>query len=159
MATNPTAPIVTLEMLAATSTTPNGGPRTTGRVQHLVVRPATADDLPAINVVLESCHLAMVDDLSPTVLVAVRDNTIVGCIQAINTRPCGLIMLMAVLPAYRHGRTALKLIEAAELTLRLQGCPAWQCLVRGDRHEWMETIRAWGATETDRNMRVFRKEL
>ena len=133
---------------------------------RLVIRPATLADLPALQHICRVCDLARGMDLSdfvPVPLVAVRQMAdraeVIGLIQAIAGRPTGIIGLLGVLPEHRGSRAAFELVKAAELALRLVGCPTWIALIDGTQTDWMATIEKYGATLTNNHISVFRKDL
>ncbi len=154
MTARPTAPPVTREMLAAPTTTPNGGPRS-APVARILVRPAragNADDLAGIQHVAKVCGLMLGldhNDWSPIVLVAERAGQIIGVVQALPAKPAAIVTVLGVLPEFRGSRAGYDLIKGAELALRLVGCRAWVAYARMDLEEWQATIKKWGAHESE----------
>ena len=133
---------------------------------RLVIRPATLADLPALKHICRVCDLARGMDLSdfvPVPLVAVRQTAdraeVIGLVQAVAGRPTGIIGLLGVLPEHRGSRAAFELVKAAELALRLVGCPTWIALIDGVQTEWRQTLEKWGATCTNDHIAVYRRDL
>ena len=117
----------------------------------MIVRPARADDIPAIVEIVERCGLG-VDGLeysqwSGIVLVAVRQSEVVGFVSALPAKPYAVITEIGVLPEHQKGRACTELIKAMELALRLAGCSAWAGYV-GDVRGLDEAMKTWGAEST-----------
>jgi N-acetylglutamate synthase-like GNAT family acetyltransferase len=117
----------------------------------MTIRPATAEDLPAIQTIVTRCGLAAegLDYSAWTgiVLVAVRQGEVVGFLSALPGKPYAVITEMGVLPEHQKGRACRMLIESVELILRHLGCPAWAGYV-GDTRGIDSLLKQWGATST-----------
>jgi len=117
----------------------------------MIVRPARQEDIPAIIEIVERCGLR-IDGLdyskwSGVVLVAVRQDQIVGFISALPGSPYGVITEIGVLPEYQKGRACHKLMESMELLLRSLGMAAWAGYV-GDIRGLDDSMKKIGAEST-----------
>ncbi len=117
----------------------------------MIVRPARQEDIPAIVEIIERCGLG-VEGLDYTqwsgiTLVAVRQEQIVGFVNALPGAPYGIIREIGVLPEHQKGRACAKLMESVELMLRSVGCRAWAGYV-GDTRGLDDLMKTWGAEST-----------
>ncbi len=127
----------------------------------MIVRPATKEDLPAITTILERCELAMagVDYTNWTgwLLVAERQEQVIGLVHVIPSKPYAIVGEFGVLPEFQKGRAAHKLIEAAELMMRVSGYTEWCAFVGNDRNGFHETVQSWGAVLSGEGKSYWRK--
>ena len=117
----------------------------------MIVRPAKPSDLPFIADIIDRCELATegIDytDWSGVLLVAERQEEVVGFISCLPGKPYAVITEMGVLPAHQKGRAAVKLWESMELLLRTMGVKTWAAWV-GEKREVNETMTKLGAVCT-----------
>jgi len=129
----------------------------------MIVRPATKDDLPAILDVMDRCQLAMEDvnysNWSGWLLLAVRQSQIIGLIHVLPAQPYCMIQEFGVLPEFQGGRAAHKLIEAAELMMRVSGYSEWCAFVGNDKNGFHETMQSWGAIASGGDGKAYRRKL
>jgi len=114
----------------------------------MIVRPARQEDIPAIVEIVERCGLG-VDGLdyskwTGVVLVAVRQNEIIGFVSALAGAPYAVITEIGVLPEHQKSRACAKLLESMELILRSLGVPAWAGYVGSKREDVQDMIDRWG---------------
>ncbi len=117
----------------------------------MIVRPARQEDLPAIVEIVERCGLG-VDGLdyaawTGVTLVAIRQEQIVGFVNALPGAPYAVIREIGVLPEHQKSRACSKLMESIELILRSMGCVAWAGYV-GEVRGLSSTLKTWGAEST-----------
>ena len=109
----------------------------------MIVRPAQAQDLPAIVSIVERCNIGAegidYSQWTGIVLVAVRQAQIVGFISAMPGKPYAIITEIGVLPEHQKGRACHMLIKSMELLLRYLGCPAWAAYVR-EKNTMMRSV-------------------
>jgi len=113
----------------------------------VIVRPAQAKDLAYVAKILTECEIADGQDMTEftgILLVAERGGEVIGFAQAIPAKPIAFFALLAVLPAHRKTRAALKLVEGVELLLRASGCIAWSAFVDESNETWKKTVETWG---------------
>ena len=117
----------------------------------MIVRPARAEDIPAITEIVAQCGLAAeglnYSEWSGIVLVAVRQAQVVGFIAALPGKPYAVVTEFGVLPEHQCGRACVKLLEAFEIILRHVGCTAW-CGLVGEKRGLDEMLSKWGAQST-----------
>jgi len=127
----------------------------------MIIRPATKDDLPAIMAIRERCALAVdgvnYTDWSGWLLVAERQSQVIGLVHVIPSKPYAIVAEFGVLPEFQKGRAGHKLIEAAELMMRVSGYTEWVAFVGNDRNGFHETIQSWGAILSGEGKSYWRK--
>lgn len=101
---------------------------------------------------MEACDLMLPDvsyaDWTGLLLVAERQGEVVGFIHAFPGKPYAVITEMGVLPAFRKGRAATKLMESLELLFRSMGLRSWGCYVGDKRDDAKTALIHHGALET-----------
>jgi len=115
----------------------------------VTVRPATADDLPAIAALVERCGLRDVavdySDYTPPVFVAEADGRVVGFLHALLGRPASVVMDLAVDPAFQHQGVGRQLLATLEETMRDLGLTTWVTVVANKRGRVQAAVEQWGA--------------
>ncbi len=114
----------------------------------MIVRPARQDDIPAIVEIVERCGLG-VDGLdysawSGVILVAVRQDEVIGFVAALPGSPYAIVTEIGVLPEHQRGRACIKLMESLELLLRSLGVKAWAGYVGSKRDDVQDMLERWG---------------
>ena len=118
----------------------------------MIVRPARASDLEAIQKIMAECDLlaegVAYDDFSGPILVAERQGQVIGFIQAHVGKPYAVVTEYGVLPEFQKGSAAYRLVEGMELILRQMGVRAWAAFVNQSRNGFHDMMERWGAKKT-----------
>ena len=114
----------------------------------MIVRPARQEDIPTIVEIVERCGLG-VDGLdyskwTGVILVAMRQDEVIGFVSALPGFPYAIITEMGVLPEHQKGRAAVKLWEGMELLLRSLGVSTWAAFI-GEKRDVNEIMPKLGA--------------
>ena len=129
----------------------------------ITIRPARAEDTEALVGLLKETQ-QILDGVDYTVwthptLVMVRDEEIVGMIQALLGRPYAVITEVCIALAHQNKGYALKLMDAMELILRASGVTAYAVHCRPEHTRVIRALEARGAARADTPALAFLRRL